>query len=388
MGTKCNGCDADIYDISYMECSQVKCKKLFHLKCLALTKETFQAFSQDCKDNWICPECMRDVPKRGNADTPVRGRGVVMNKASTPSNCNITIERGQSKMNDSYIMVENERNVLDEIREFQSEMRSKMNEQIREYKQLQARFISNETELKYLRNTLKVIEEKASKVEVLENMLKVLIEKNKNLEKLILERDNGEKSDKIVKSVVENPISYASLVKETQNLPMSVGDKNCGATKLAKPLTIDKEIITMDNTSITINKPNKEVNKVQNNKQDWTTVVRKKSRYPNTEVKRGGSGSGCEIQGTERKKFLHVWRLKIDTTVECLEKHVKKVCGQETAVKIDKIKHKTERDYASFIIGVPESKYDLLCQPENWALNIEYCECIWFRKPTRKQNKI
>ncbi|CAH2101320.1 unnamed protein product [Euphydryas editha] len=89
-------------------------------------------------------------------------------------------------------------------------------------------------------------------------------------------------------------MSFASLVKETQKLPISVGDKNCGATILAKPLTIDKEMIRMDNI----------------------------------EVKRGGSGSGCEIQGTECKKFLHVYRFEIDTTVECLEKHVKKsYCG-------------------------------------------------------------
>lgn len=54
------------------------------------------------------------------------------------------------------------------------------------------------------------------------------------------------------------------------------------------------------------------------------------------------------IQGTERKNFFHVWWLKIDTTVECLEKHFKKYVVRTLLV-----------------IGVPQSKYDLLCQPKN-----------------------
>lgn len=93
------------------------------------------------------------------------------------------------------------------------------------------------------------------------------------------------------------------------------------------------------------------------------------------------------IQGSERKKHLHVWRLKKDTTTESLEEHVKNICGQGIAISVEKIKHKTERDYSSFIIGVPESKYDVLCQPENWAVNIEFCEGVWFRKTTNKPNK-
>ncbi|CAH4037344.1 unnamed protein product [Pieris brassicae] len=52
---------------------------------------------------------------------------------------------------------------------------------------------------------------------------------------------------------------------------------------------------------------------------------------------------------------------------------------------IEKINHKTERDYASFIIGVPESEYNVLCQPENWPVNIECYDWVWFRRSTNSK---
>lgn len=86
------------------------------------------------------------------------------------------------------------------------------------------------------------------------------------------------------------------------------------------------------------------------------------------------------IQATERKKHLHVWRLSTETTVEKLISHVKGTCGSDVFVKIEKIKHKTQRDYASFIITVPESAYEKLFQPDIWPVNTEFSEWIWFRK--------
>lgn len=134
-----------------------------------------------------------------------------------------------------------------------------------------------------------------------------------------------------------------------------------------------------------------EKTEISMNKSDgnnWTEVVKKRrSRFPNTEVKRGGSSTSVEIQGTERKKYLHVWRLKKDTTVEKLETYVTNICGEECPVKVEKIKPKTERDYSSFIIGVPESSYDKLCDPGVWPVNVEFCEWVWFRRPNNNARK-
>lgn len=116
---------------------------------------------------------------------------------------------------------------------------------------------------------------------------------------------------------------------------------------------------------------------------EWTTVRKKKS-YQSKDILRGKNTEVVEIQGTERKKQLHVWRLTKETTIEKLTSHVKRICGPKEYVKIDKIKHKTERDYASFIITVTETMYNKLCQPELWPLNAELCEWIWFRRPKPK----
>ncbi|CAH2103089.1 unnamed protein product [Euphydryas editha] len=104
----------------------------------------------------------------------------------------------------------------------------------------------------------------------------------------------------------------------------------------------------------------------------WAQINRKLNKYPHREVHKGGNLNVSAIKGTERMKYLHIWRLQKDTQIDNVEKHVRNICGQEVPIKVDKIKHKTERDYASFIVGIPESKYDMICRPESWAVNIEF----------------
>lgn len=136
------------------------------------------------------------------------------------------------------------------------------------------------------------------------------------------------------------------------------------------------------NISIAVNDSNSD------DVEEWTVVNRKKTKYLNSEVKRGGCTRQSEISGLERKKYLHVWRLQKEVTEDNLQKHVKNIIGMNESVKVNRIKHKTERDYASFIIGVPESKYETLCNPENWAINIEYCEWIWFRSRSKSRSEV
>ena len=45
-------------------------------------------------------------------------------------------------------------------------------------------------------------------------------------------------------------------------------------------------------------------------------------------------------------------------------------------------KPKSERDYASFRVGVTLSNFEKLCDPEIWPVNVEYSEWIWFRPNT------
>lgn len=59
----------------------------------------------------------------------------------------------------------------------------------------------------------------------------------------------------------------------------------------------------------------------------------------------------------------------------------------QVSVKVERIKHRIERDYAYFIIGVPENKYIKLCQPATWPVNVKFCGWMWFRRPPIKKQE-
>lgn len=57
------------------------------------------------------------------------------------------------------------------------------------------------------------------------------------------------------------------------------------------------------------------ISKEQNNnkpeiEENRKVVNKRKSRYRNSEVKKGGSTNLVDIQGTARKKYLHIWTYK------------------------------------------------------------------------------
>lgn len=125
--------------------------------------------------------------------------------------------------------------------------------------------------------------------------------------------------------------------------------------------------------------------KEDSNKQGWTVQNKKGNRrLSGNDIRKGQNTSLTALKGAERKKYLHVWRLHPDTTLDAVTNHIKDVCGSDVVTKIERIKHKTERDYASFIVGVPEQMFTKLNQSEVWPLNAEFSEWIWFRKSERK----
>lgn len=64
------------------------------------------------------------------------------------------------------------------------------------------------------------------------------------------------------------------------------------------------------------------------------------------------------------RMYLYVWRLNTEITVEELTAYVKEVCDSDVSVKIERINHKTERNYAFFIITESEAVYVKLSHPE------------------------
>lgn len=365
MGTKCCGCDSSIFDLLFMECAKVTCKKIYHLKCLAITNEQHEKLSVEYKNNWICPECTRNVPKMGNSETPIRQS--VMNKTFTPGNF-VNTERGShGKLDGSYVG-DREKQILEELREFRLEVTTRFDEQREAFKIIQEKLRSSESEVQELKKITKVLQEKAGRVDELEKAIKSISETNK-------ESDKKEKP--LHNKGAENSYSKAVQVK----LRTEVATDGGVATKhtISNDESMAKQTSTTE-TGILVTTVTEGETQNNEKEEEWTVVSKKKhNRYPDAEVKRGGNKSTLAIQGLERKKHLHVWRLRKNTTVESMEAHVRSICG-DVEIKVDLIKHKKERNYRSFIIGVPESKYEALCDINIWPTDVEYCEWIWFRR--------
>lgn len=386
MGTKCSACDAGIYDISFMECGNDKCKKLYHLNCLAITPEVFETFTEESKNKWVCPECVCTSRKRKDNNTPVRGS--VMNKSFTPNNF-VNYERGsRHKTTESPKTNDNDMStLLREMQLFHAEIMDRLDNQTRAYEQLQDRFQNTEHELNELKKCMRVVHE-SEVIKLLKDEVQFLKLRNVELEQSV--RDMEKKG---VKGADNKPkTSYAKVLVQNQTEVIPSAHQG-GATKPGvRP--VDEVRNTRDltsegrvhykNPSLNINYTTENKDKEKGNGDDWTEVKTKKNKFVRNEVHKGGS-TGMEIQGIEKNKFLHVWRLKKDTSIQNVESHVKKVCGKDITVKIEKLKPKSERDYSSFMIGVPKSEYQKLCNPEEWPLNVEFSEWQWFRKPYDKR---
>lgn len=420
MVLKCDGCASDIGDFVFMECSQKECKKVFHVECLAWPREEFDAITDEFKKQWKCPECIRVIPKKVDSDTPVRGN-MLVNQSFTPSGYVNTV-RGRRTYNESFLM-DSENSLMEELRGLGSEMRSRFDNQTEQFILLRNEFVDTKNELFETRKILTMFLEKAEKVDLLERKVKELTDRNDYLEKCCKAGSSLRENKKSVQDPKIPVLSFANTLKQNQKRVVAGKNNefNVNKDEATKPAnTVSKEIklqkrkeevsVRLDNTILDSEKKDIKVNEgrkilhktkevvvnsnstfemeTREHEKEWTTVNRKKSRYPNSEVRRGERTNGTEIQGTERKKYLHIWRLQKDTTAEILEKYVKSLLEEGTPIKVEKIKQRTERDYASFIVGVPESKYGKLCEPENWALNIEYCEWVWFRRPHQKSGEV
>lgn len=121
--------------------------------------------------------------------------------------------------------------------------------------------------------------------------------------------------------------------------------------------------------------------------EEWKVVNNKKKakKVVDNAIKKGGNAQIAAIQAIQRKKYLHVWSLHPDTSEKAICEHVVGICGTDD-IKVEKIIPKSKRDYASFMIGVPESLFEKVNNVDSWPLNARFNQWVWFRnsrKPTQ-----
>lgn len=364
MANECKACCLPIVDNFFMECSNEKCMKRYDLKCLNITSGAFKAYTYAYKKKWVCPDCICLKPKCGNMETPVRADAADLTITATPVH-NVNIQRGsQAQFTPITMDSDVDTALLKELRQFRSDVIARLDSQANAITELQYQFSQTKNDLNNLVKIITVIENKVTQ--------------------------NRQSQQVTEEAPASSPSTFAEAVTLNAR-PNAINTQPIQSANIqhaAKKQNVNKRAATKSpvpsaqrNVMSVPSELSEQVEEVT--QAGWTTVRNKKFNRSSKDVRIGKNTELKAILATERKKYLHVWRLHPETTVEAMTDHVKNICGQEVITKIEKIKHKTERDYSSFVIGVSERIYNELNKAEIWPVNVEFNEWIWFRRYTK-----
>lgn len=366
MANDCSACCSKITGNAFMECSNEKCRKKYDLKCLKIAFDAFKALTIAYKKKWVCPECVCLNPKGGNTETPVRSAVGPSSAFGSPPLSNVNMQRGsQARFSPIMLGGDTDSELLTELRKFHSDIVTRLDGQAKTISLLQNEFSETKSELTTLVKIIKVIEEKVNS-------------------KFI-----NQSQELGINVVAVSPGPSEVTVSQNTDL-ISSHKKNANSQKPTKPQKVNKggatKSVVLQVQADDTSPPTNQSNDKEQEHSNWTTVKNKKSSRLSKIIGVGRNTELKAIVATERRKYLHVWRLHPDTTSEALTDHVKNICGQDVSVEIDKITHKSERGYSSFRIGVPDRIYEELSNADNWPMNAEFNEWIWFRRSTKKSS--
>lgn len=383
----CSGCNTQISDVLFMECCNKNCNKSYGLDCLGIT---IDQVNEEDKRQWICPECRSSTHKAvRNENTPTRRVSGLGDTVTTSNNVNTQRGSRQKIPEGTVPKTAQEPNMLEELRAFRLEVLSHLNIQGNNIKRIEEVCSSIKNELQELRDAnMKVFEDKVVAMDTLHSELNRMKARNRQLEKQV---DTYQSNDTSTLQQVS-----IETICDTEKV-------QCPPTrKIINPVVATKKVLTprsekysevlqpkgqtASTTSTDLETNAESKDETVPGASEWTMVQRKKSKLKSKNVNRGQNASILDLQAMERKRHLHVWRLHPETTLEKLTAHVKNICGRDQNVRVEKIQHKTERDYSSFIIGVAEGVYEKLYKPEVWPVNAEFAEWIWFRRYTNKRD--
>lgn len=103
---------------------------------------------------------------------------------------------------------------------------------------------------------------------------------------------------------------------------------------------------------------------------NWRRVTHRRKRRP---VLRGTAIEHKGLTAVERRKYIHAWQFDANTTVDDIMKFLLNINKE---IVYDVVKLTTKADYASFRIGVPESKLSFYMDPNIWPNHVAFNE--WF----------
>lgn len=104
----------------------------------------------------------------------------------------------------------------------------------------------------------------------------------------------------------------------------------------------------------------------QTEKDEWTKVIKRSHKR---QIITGLGSDDNELQTVERMKYIQVWSLRPETTVQNVLNYVNKIDKCDEYV-VEKRQIKTDR-HAAFVIGCPERLYEQLSSPTSWPQRVK-----------------
>lgn len=334
----------------------VGCKTCYHYACLNVTSAVFTEQYAHLKSTFKCEACSNITQRvRVTDDTPVRGVRAAADCPDKDANhpCE---EVGMSTS--ASLNLDSLPNIMEMVKGVITERLNSLERNLME--EIKITVTALAVENSKLRQELSVANSKCVSYEKEINTLKVMEKKTRQIN----EGKLGTKGTSHRQNTEATPASVAEASSEV----IALSD-NSNSKPMPQPNVSYASVASNSGVSS---------GGSMNMENNWIEVKGRKKLNP---IIRGGNRSIVALKAVERKKYLHVWRLEKTTTEVDLKEYVQKILGEDSELVLTKIQPKTERDYASFKIGVTESNFEKLCVPEVWPMNVEVSEWTFFRRP-------
>lgn len=371
----CFACNKKIALGELLKCTG--CKTVYHYICLNITSAKFTEQKTQLESSYRCDSCANITHRvRVTDDTPTRGcrsGGELIGKVSTKSCEETTFKENGTPS--AINMVESIESITDMLKgEISARLNSIETKLIQEIKDSVATLVlENNTLREYLSVANKKCTTLEEEIKVLKNERIVTTQPNA-CTKLVCNYSYNQTSKEPVKEVCNSTTTQVSRAVV----------KRGPASATPAPMPVASLIPTeakaqLSTTYAAVARNTADTAGAENINDKWIEV---KNRNRNNPVKKGGNTSVTLLKAVERKKYLHVWRLDKSTTEDSIKEYIKDILGNNLEFTVEMIKTKTERNYSSFKIGLPENSFEKLCNPDVWPLNVEFSEWIFFRRPT------
>lgn len=417
--TVCSGCRQIINTNRYLSC--MTCNLKYDLECSNVSLHRFNDTSTpDFRNTWKCPSCKCTIPKRDNSDTPIRAALSDTDICNTNERSleeqnehlkyslnNITMRKNLPKTSANSIGVkpqlqttncisqENSTNdiILSELRNLRSDIKTQFEKQetrldklAHSIDELNRTFVELNNKYLTMRGDIDLLDTRVEAASDERDLLHAELKSNAiRLQELEAENLKMKQNCTITTLKLATLETSLSCVTQTYKTLITSKDSSIGNKIVSQLTPAPTQVLSPATALCTASPPTVLAPDIETATDDhdcngiysWQTVTNRKSKLSRQVVK--GNSQTQQLQTVERTKQLHACFFKPDTTPESIKKYMEGI----SAVKVNVLKLKLKHEnYASFMLTVPESKFELFMTAGTWPVGTEVSE--WFRRTARR----